>query len=628
MLTPVKLQKVYLIGMRSVQAEALRLWQKLGVIHISPIEAMQGLQEGQPLENYSEISTQLIRIRAILAQLPKVPSEPQPISQPLLEAARSIAIEDDLRMLETEEKETQSQLEGIRERERQLARLEHIPLKPASLTPHLSYHLVCVPCKKAQAIMARIRKNIKHVQMMAAPDGLDSSRTLILIASPKSADVLAAIEGLEQVPWPSSLSLTPKAALLAVRSEKEALEEKLRAIARKRMKLSLKYYNVCKKIEEGLSMLADLSRISSSYMRQSSSCFFSQGWVHPRNLLRLQTETAKAFGNKVMVHLVPEDAHHGIGRPTLLENPKVASPLQFLVEFLSLPRADEIDPTMITFFTIPILYGLIVGDAGYAALSFLIAALLRKKASKGSMLGHIAGLWMIGAVPSFVFGIIFDEYFGYSHAAIIGTRLYEGLVHRVEDVSGLLLLTIIVGWLHIALGFLLGAINEWHHEKKHAIAKLAWLPIQIGGTIAVASFLLNALSIEAGIAGIAMLAFGAIVLAWSEGPLGLVEIPGLASNIMSYARIAAVGVAGVILAEAINTLIKPNPSLLSSPAGILLFIFVAIAYAMAHAFNAFVAMFEGLIHGARLNVVEFFGKFFHGGGIPFKPLSENIRIEM
>jgi len=364
-------------------------------------------------------------------------------------------------------------------------------------------------------------------------------------------------------------------------------------------------------------------------MRKSASCFFCEGWVHPRELNRLIRQTQEELGSQAVISALPEEAHHGIGRPTLLENPGVAGPVQYLVEFLSLPRADELDPTLITLFTIPILYGIMVGDAGYALISFLLAGLMRWKSKKGSMLNQFAGLWMLGAIPSLIFGVLFDEYFGFSHAAIIGTRLYEPIVERVKDASGLLLLVLWVGWFHIALGFILGAVNEWGHNKKHAIAKVLWLLIQIGGTLALPYLLLGVGTYDMGMGGLALLVVSAIALAgWAEGPMALVEIPGLASNIMSYARLAAVGIAGVILAEVINMLLLPNPKLLGTPMGILIFIFTALAYTGAHVFNTFIAMFEGIIHGARLNVVEFFGKFFKGGGSPFRPLSDKTRIGM
>ncbi len=629
MLKPVPLQKVYLIGMRSVQPAALRLWQKLGVVHISQLPAGKfGLNEGQPLPDYAQVSEQLVRLRAILSQLPPIKGEAPPLLGTALEAARAISIEEDLRLLKEEEDSINKQLAGRREREKQLKRLENINLNLSALSPHLSYYLYSATAQQLAPAQVRIKKHLKHAQVLAVPDGLDATKTLLLIATPSSTDLTTSVEGLERVAWPSGLSGTAKSALLLEQGESESISERLRSIQRRRNELSIKYFALCTHLEEVLSVAADLSRVSSTHMRQSSSCFFCEGWVHPDQYSRLREETAEELGHQVVVQAVPEHAHHGQGRPTLLENPSIAAPSQFLVEFLSLPRADEIDPTMITLFTVPILYGLIVGDAGYALISFLLAFAMRAKSKAGSMLHNFAGLWMLGAIPSFIFGVLFDEYFGFSHATILGTRLYEGVVHRVEDVSGLLLITIIVGWIHIMLGFLLGAANEWNHNRKHAYAKLAWVPIQIGGSLAVAYFLLNAVPAELGLGGVALTIIGAGILAWAEGPLGLVEIPGLASNIMSYARIAAVGVAGVILAEAINTLIKPDPALLATPAGIVLFLCISVAYVLAHIFNTAVAMFEGVIHGARLNVVEFFGKFFKGGGIPFAPLSGKARVGM
>jgi V/A-type H+-transporting ATPase subunit I len=265
---------------------------------------------------------------------------------------------------------------------------------------------------------------------------------------------------------------------------------------------------------------------------------------------------------------------------------------------------------------------MIVGDAGYALISLLLSLLMIKNSKSGGMLNNFAKIWMIGALYSFVFGIAFDEYFGYSHASIIGQRLYSPLLERAKEMPTLLLITILVGWVQVLFGFLLGAANEWEHSRKHAIAKLSWVPIQIGGTFAVMYFLLHATDATTGMAGTGVFALGVAVLLWSEGPIGLVEIPGLASNIMSYARIAAVGVAGVVLAEIINTLVSPNPQLLSSPQGILVFIFVSLLYVILHIVNTIIAMVEGLIHGARLNVVEFFGKFYKGGGKAFAPFRE------
>jgi V/A-type H+-transporting ATPase subunit I len=102
---------------------------------------------------------------------------------------------------------------------------------------------------------------------------------------------------------------------------------------------------------------------------------------------------------------------------------------------------------------------------------------------------------------------------------------------------------------------------------------------------------------------------------WGEGLMGLFEVPGVVSNVLSYVRIAGVGVVGVVLAEIINEFLAPSPSL-----GVLNLIIFPL-FIVFHFANAFLAMFESLVQVGRLNLVEFYSKFYHGGGKPFKPFS-------
>ncbi len=629
MLKPVALRKIYLIGLKGAQAQALGLWQKMGVIHIAPLPVQAlGLSGGQPLADYAKVSQQLVRIRAILSQLEKTEVKSAPIPGDLLETAKSVQIDAELLSLKEDEERLSKQADEWSSAEKQLRRLSNFEIDFGALPTNLHYQLVVLGDKEKEtsAALSHLKRTLKHSEILTAPDGLDPKSTIALLAFPPSQNIASALaDGTEKLEWPK-LGGSPAQALLRAQGELASIREGLKSISRRRHDLSLEYYPLCARLEEALSISSDLARVSSS-MGESSGCFFASGWVHPDKLPHLEHETRQMFGRKVVIKRAHMSADHpDPAQPTLLDNPPVAAPAQFLVEFLSIPRANEIDPTLITFFTIPLLYGMIVGDAGYALISLALALFLRSKSAKGGLLYNISGLWILGAIPCFIFGVLFDEYFGYGHAHLLGTTLYTAVVHRVENVQLLLLLTIITGWIHVALGFALGAVNEWSHSKKHAIAKLAWLPIQLGGTLAVSFYLLHAVSPDVGMAGAALMVIGMGILGWAEGPLGLVEVPGLASNIMSYARIAAVGVAGVILAEAINSMVSPNPNLLSTPMGILTFIIIAIIYVLMHVINTFIAMFEGVIHGARLNVVEFFGKFFRGGGMPFKPLEEKRRL--
>ncbi len=620
MLKPLRLQKVRLIGLLAAQARALELWQKLGVMHLTTIKAGElGLGEGRPIDAYDAISEQLVRLRAIKNSLTPVEVGPAMRVERALEQAAGIQIENELLAIRAEGEMLGKQAGERTAQKKTLERLGGLDVDFSALPPALDYYLFSVRAKELAKLKSGWSRHSWHAQWLTAEDAQKKGNVLALVAVPKGVDCTGAMAGLERLALPVAAG-TPGAALLHLQSEELALANAQRANARRLADLSEKYYSLCVRLEEALGIGAEMAQAASAFGR-SADCFYAEGWIRPEHWETLSSRTQTQLGNSVTVQRVDEHEHQGAGMPTVLKNPDIAGPFQFLVEFLGRPRADELDPTMILLFTIPFIYGLIVGDAGYALLSFLLALAISMKAPKGGMLWQFSRLWMIGAIPSFLFGILFDEYFGFSHQQLLGLAhpLYTPLLQRVENVQTLLLLSIVVGWVHIALGFVLGAVNEWNHNRKHAYAKLSWLPIQVGGTLAIAAFMLNALPAEAGMAGLGLLAAGMGILTWAEGPMGLVEIPGLSANIMSYARIAAVGVGGVILAEAINQLLGPDPSKLGTPAGAAMFVVISVAYVGAHVANTALAMFESLIHGARLNVVEFFGKFYHGGGIAFIP---------
>ena len=626
MLKPCFLHKVRLVGLAALQADALALWRRLGVLQIETMKASAlGLQDGVPLEDYDAISEQLVRIRAIKAALAPVHVSPAMLEANPLEIAKSIEIEAELVAIKDGIEKLKREIDAQEAELGRIERLLALDIDFLALPAELDYRLLGIAAKKIGELEAKAKAG-KNIFWLCAKDGKNPKNMVALIAAPKGSALPGELEAMEQIALPK-ISGTPRQIMFKIKHEIARAEDGNRELERKKMELSKWYYPKCTRAEEALALAAQLSQVSSA-MGRSGECFWAEGWIRAEDWEGLCKETMQTFEGKVFLRQVPESEHGGIGRPTHLENPQVAQPLQYIVELMSTPKADEIDPTMIIFITIPLLYGMIVGDAGYALISFMLAWLISKKAAKGGLLYNLTKLWMIGAIPSFVFGVLFDEYFGYHHAQIIGQQLYAPIISRVHEIPLLLLITIVTGWLHVALGFVFGAINEWEHSRKHAYAKLSWLPIMVGGTMAVGHFLLGAFGADIGMIGAGILAIGVLALVLTEGVLGIVELPGLASNIMSYARIAAVGIAGLMLAEIINEYIAPNPRLLSTPEGILVFALIAILYVALHIVNTIIVMVESTIHGARLNVVEFFGKFYKGGGRPFVPLVENRKYTL
>lgn len=636
MLKPVKMQRIRVIGLKDKEGEALKFLQNEGVLHINQMKA-KGLEAGKPLADFEAVSNELLRMRgirnALVAQKDAQNPTPLAIANPLATAAK-IDIDREIVRMREENALMAKELENALKMGEAALRLANLDVEISALPKALDYHIISVKAENAEAVKSAVQKKARHCQTVEAQDGKIAGNTILLFAVKKGSDINSEILNAERLEW--KYEGTAKRAIMKSRHMRDEIEETLRANEMRLREISSRNFRLVCALEEALSIEADRAQIANRFA-ESRECFYIDGWVQEKDYARVARKIEERFGKKVIAQRaqVPHTEEHGAHAhveaadvpPTLLQNPKMAGPFQYLVEMLSLPQQDEFDPTLLIAFFLPIIYGMIVGDAGYALISLFLALLLMKISAPGGMLRAFSTMWGLCALPAFVFGILYDEYFGFSHKVLLGLKepMYNAIVHRVENVQLLIVFSLLVGLIHLGFGFILGAINEWNHSKKHSAAKIGWLLVEIGGVFTVGGGMLHAFGAAETMAGAAVLAVGVLIIIWSEGVVGIFEIPGLASNIMSYARIAAVGVAGVILAEIINQLLLPDVKLLSTPAGMATFSVIGALYVVMHIFNTFIAMFESLIHGARLNVIEFYGKFYKGNGIRFLPFAAKRR---
>ncbi|MDY6769664.1 MAG: V-type ATPase 116kDa subunit family protein, partial [Candidatus Nanohaloarchaea archaeon] len=232
------------------------------------------------------------------------------------------------------------------------------------------------------------------------------------------------------------------------------------------------------------------------------------------------------------------------------------------------------------------------------------------------------GVWyslMYASVATVAFGLVYGEMFGYvifGHhselAKVTGIHLFEQipiLFHRTEHLSQVLTMSVLIGVAHVNAGYLVGAYNEYlHHGLKHAVlAKLSWIVMEAG----VAAWFLTGNAVLG--AGIGLL--GAAMIAAGEGIEGVVEIPSLLSNILSYLRIFGVVMAVIALAVVVNTLAEP----LFQAGSFLMALLGVTVLVVGHTFNTFLKLMESGLQGIRLHYVEFFTKFFEGGGQYYRP---------
>jgi len=616
------MRKVRIIGLKKNSPSVIRFLHERGIIELREVNNST-LDKGKPLEIYETVSEQLIRIRALKSGM--VPDgTPKPTKFDLKEALSEcgkIKIDLELAGLQERRDAIIAKLEQIVEEHNMLSELDSLGIDFSTLSSkRLDFYLGKIGVENFSKLRLGVSGITKEFSLAHVPA---KGKLLCLIACKKGTDLRKAFDasGFAEIEMPKlSTSIDKRAS--DMEEEGKCLKKEMDEIDNRIFAISEKYYGRILELEEALAIEADRARVATKF-GTTKDAFVLEGWIVKKELAKLTNSLREEFGSHVMIE---EIETHELA-PTVLSNPAIVGPLEFLVEFFSLPRSDEIDPSFVLFFTFPIIYGMMIGDVGYGLLSFLMAGLIILKTKPGLLQGF-AKLWAYGAVPTILFGIFFDEWMGFKFQHLMelfGTHVpgtfirtvfgFDFGLSRIENVTGLLLLTIITGMLHLTLGLIFGFINERKHSMTHALAKLGWIGILWSGLVLVGGLLFHAFGIPGmAVAGVIFLV-SLVLIIRADGIIGIFEIPGIAGNALSYARIAAVGLAGLIPAEfAINKLLLPNPK-----SGLVLMLIMIPIFIGLHVFNTFLAMFESLVQGARLNLVEHYGKFFHGGGSKFAP---------
>ena len=288
-------------------------------------------------------------------------------------------------------------------------------------------------------------------------------------------------------------------------------------------------------------------------------------------------------------------------------NNTFASKFESILKMYSLPKYGEFDPTILMFFVFPFFFGFILGDVIYGLISLIVFTFAKRILPK---LKDFIGVLQLSALVSIIFGFIYGEYMGFEPHG-------WGLFHRMEHPETLLVVAVIFGLIHINLGLIIGFFNELKNPKKALTDKFSWFILEAG-----AGFL--AYGVYASIPmfnwiGSVLLAVSVILIYMGHGIVGVMEIPSFFTNVMSYARLMAVGLSSVAIAILVNEYSMPlfNMGILGIVGGILLF-------SIGHIFNIVLGNFEGFLHTLRLHYVEFFTKFYSGDGREFVPFGTKV----
>jgi V/A-type H+-transporting ATPase subunit I len=364
---------------------------------------------------------------------------------------------------------------------------------------------------------------------------------------------------------------------------------------------------------------------------KTQSTYIINGWVLEKDVKQLNNSVISASDDNIICEFKKPSTNPD-NPPTYFKTPKWATGFKGLLSMFALPKYNEVNPTIIMGIFFVLFFGFMLGDAGYGLVLLFLSIFGYLKFSKlsemirsWSIMGIFLGLvtTVIGLLTNSFFGNFIPMFFyGDGNLPLYQINLFgiDLPANPIKDPLTILTIALIFGLIHLNIGIILGIIQAFKRKnfKEMLTNRFCWIPLQIGGGLLIGYFILDFQLSEIlfYIAGVLVI-IGIIQLFISSGPIGFFDITGFVGDWLSYARLLALGLATAGMALAFNIVAQLFSELI--PIQILGIILMILILFVAHLVNLGLQALGAGVHSLRLQYVEFFNRFYEGGGHEFSP---------
>lgn len=354
------------------------------------------------------------------------------------------------------------------------------------------------------------------------------------------------------------------------------------------------------------------------------TAFAVEGWVRASDLPTLEKALTSRFG---LVHIESRDPVEGEVPPVALENPGPVTPFEAVTEIYSMPRNGSVDPTFALAPFFFIFFGIALGDVGYGIGLTALSLLLLKKVKMAGLAKKLFTLLAMCGVSSVIVGALTGGWLGNL------VRIPPLWFNPMDNPMLMLGVSFALGVIHIYVGLgikfcsnvkqgkLLDAIFDqgfWYVFLTGLLLLLGGSGLKNGGLAAAGQW-----TAIAGAAGLILTqgrAHRNPIKCLGSGILSLYGVTGYLSDVLSYSRLLALGLASSVIAVVIDDMAL---RMLGIP--FVGWIPMVLLLAIGHGFNLAINVVGSYVHSSRLQYVEFFSKFFEGGGRRFLPFRKTTR---
>lgn len=636
------MSRIRVVTVRDDSERTLKVLQKTGVIHVEESSELQPADKAVIEQEHREVGELFGFISRVLGYLPRQDSVTLDEDVEVIYTRPFSEISDEVRRLYNKSSKLQEKIESLSRDISHLGDLQKyleplsekvsLNLKDLDYTGrYLVTRVIAVPTESYDnlhnALTGYCTENVVSVTgddtvMHVVADAKHRETIEVIVENAGGRILEVPAEDVSVKDYLASLT----GSLAALEEDKGKLTDELsREIGTDLKRLVL--------LREALSAENDRLAVLEK-AGQANYVTLVEGWI-PDNII--ETATADIKEQIDYAYIETRKPEEGEEPPTQYRNPGGFKPFQIVVNLFATPKYREWDPTPIVTYSFAFFFGLMVCDVLYALGLALLAKFVLKffvDDPTTDTFRQFQRLIYTCSGVAFIGGLLTGQYFGdiLRFVGIENIALVKSVQEALQDPVTFIVIALLIGFVHVNIGYLLAfvkAIKE--RDTGNIINKLGLFLLQFGiPTILHSMMGVNLPGFTDGTYSILMYAlYGGIVLIFASNLminkglgsiLWLFDITGILGDIMSYARLAGVGLATYYLAFTFNMMADIFTGMMGGGIGTVIGIILSVfVIAFGHIINMVLTAITGFMHSLRLCFVEFLFKFYEGGGTEYNP---------
>lgn len=374
-------------------------------------------------------------------------------------------------------------------------------------------------------------------------------------------------------------------------------------------------------------------RLARSKIGNTDQSFVIDGFTPTESAEEIKKSLESEFCCHVIIGEIAEDEI----MPIKFRNNAFVAPVEPVTEMFSYPTKDDVDPNPVMSVFYYIFFGLMLSDAGYGLLLFFGGLFITKKFKPEGTFGKLVKMFTLCGIGTTIWGALFGSWFG-DIIQQVGRVFFDvqigelGIYNPITDPMPLLILSFVLGGIHLFAAMGVNFYNLCRHGKVwDAIFDIGfWYLLLIGLVLIIPMAPLGTGIL--GAIGKYMAIAGAVGLVLTQGRskknifarilggfTGLYSVTSYLSDLLSYSRLLALGLATGVISNVVNTMAVMGGK------GIVGAVMLVIIFLLGHTLNLLINLLGAYVHTNRLHYVEFFQKFYEGGGKKFTPFGLNTK---